>query len=129
MLPIVSIISSFWGPGALPRLTFFKRRNKRKEKEWGEAHGNSARNAVLSRPFLTNIAFALVFYSPSFSIRCFQAPETYCIRGKHLRKYGILSRKKLIKTTTTLTRMTSQLYYNYNTDKCCNNVNILEDCC
>ena len=36
-----------------------------------------------------NIAFALEFYSPSFSIRCFQAPETYCIRGKYLRKYGM----------------------------------------
>ena len=43
----------------------------------------------LSRPFLINIAFSLEFYSPSFSIRCFPAPETYCIRGKHSRKYGI----------------------------------------
>ena len=37
------------------------------------------RMPVLSRPFLINIAFALEFYSPSFSIRCFPAPETYCI--------------------------------------------------
>ena len=44
---------------------------------------------VLSRPFLINIAFSLEFYSSSFSIRCFPAPETYCIRGKHSRKYGI----------------------------------------
>ena len=43
---------------------------------------------VLSRPFLINIAFTLEFYLPSFSIRCFPAPETYCIRGKHSRKYG-----------------------------------------
>ena len=43
---------------------------------------------VLSRPFLINIAFALEFYSPSFSIRSFLAPETYCNRGKHSRKYG-----------------------------------------
>ena len=47
------------------------------------------RMPVLSRPFLINIAFALEFYSPSFSIRCFPAPETYCIRGKHSRKYGM----------------------------------------
>ena len=46
---------------------------------------------VLSRPFLINIAFALEFYSPSFSIRSFPAPETYCIRGKHSRKYGMYS--------------------------------------
>ena len=42
--------------------------------------GNRAvivRMPVLSRPFLINIAFALEFYSPSFSIRCFPAPETY----------------------------------------------------
>ena len=45
---------------------------------------------VLSRPFLINIAFALEFYSPSFSIRSFPAPETNCNRGKHSRKYGIL---------------------------------------
>ena len=45
---------------------------------------------VLSLPFLINIAFALEFYSPSFSIRSFPAPETYCIRGKHSRKYGSL---------------------------------------
>ena len=44
---------------------------------------------VLSQPFLINIAFALEFYSPSFSIRSFLAPETYCNRGKHSRKYGI----------------------------------------
>ena len=44
---------------------------------------------VLSRPFLINIAFALEFYSPSFSIRCFPAPETYCIRDNHSRKYGM----------------------------------------
>ena len=44
---------------------------------------------VLSRPFLINIAFALEFYSPSFSIRCFPAPETFCICGKHSRKYGM----------------------------------------
>ena len=53
--------------------------------------GNCAvivRMPVLSRPFLIKIAFALKFYSPSFSIRCFPAPETYCIRGKHSRKYG-----------------------------------------
>ena len=46
---------------------------------------------VLSRPFLINIAFALEFYSPSFSIRSFLAPETYCNRGKHSRKYGSFS--------------------------------------
>ena len=54
--------------------------------------GNRAvivRMPVLSRPFLINIAFALEFYSPSFSIRCFPAPETYSISGKHSRKYGI----------------------------------------
>ena len=44
---------------------------------------------VLRRPFLINIAFALEFYSPSFSIRSFPAPETYCNRGKHSRKYGM----------------------------------------
>ena len=43
---------------------------------------------VLSRLFLINIAFPLEFYSPSFSIRCFREPETYCIRGKYSRKYG-----------------------------------------
>ena len=48
----------------------------------------AVRMPVLSRPFLINIAFALEFYSPSFSIRCFPAPETYCICGKHSRKYG-----------------------------------------
>ena len=48
------------------------------------------RMLVLSRPFLINIAFTLEFYSPLFSIRCFPAPETYCIRGKHSRKYGIV---------------------------------------
>ena len=31
---------------------------------------------ALSRPFLINIAFALKFYSPSFSIRCFPVPES-----------------------------------------------------
>ena len=44
---------------------------------------------VMGTIFLVNIAFALEFYSPSFSIRCFPAPETYCIRAKHSRKYGI----------------------------------------
>ena len=43
---------------------------------------------VLSWPFLINIAFALEFYSPSLSICSFPVPETYCIRGKHSRKYG-----------------------------------------
>ena len=47
------------------------------------------RMPVLSGPFLINIAFTLEFYSPSFSIRCFLVPETYCIRGKYSRKYGI----------------------------------------
>ena len=54
--------------------------------------GNRAvlvRMPVLSRPFLIIITFALEFYSPSFSVRCFPAPETYCILGKHSRKYGI----------------------------------------
>ena len=54
--------------------------------------GNRAvivRVRVLSRPFLINTAFALEFYSPSFSIRSFPAPETYCIHAKHSRKYGI----------------------------------------
>ena len=44
---------------------------------------------VLSRPHLINIPFTLEFYSPSFSISCFPEPETYCISGKHSRKYGI----------------------------------------
>ena len=55
----------------------------------GEDRAVIVRMPVLSRPFLINIAFALEFYSPSFSIRCFPEPETYCIRGKHSRKYGI----------------------------------------
>ena len=55
----------------------------------GEDRAVIVRMPVLSRPFLINIAFALEFYSPSFSIHCFPAPETYCIRGKHSRKYGM----------------------------------------
>ena len=66
--------------------------------------GNRAvivRMPVLSRPFLINIAFALEFYSPSFSIRRFPAPETYCIHGKHSRKYGTLKNKNLSDTMAT----------------------------
>ena len=51
--------------------------------------GGGNRAVIVRMPVLINIAFALEFYSPSFSIRCFPAPETYCIRGKHSRKYGI----------------------------------------
>ena len=60
-----------------------------RKKRGGERRAAIVRMPVLSRPFLINIAFALEFYSPSFSIRCFWAPETYCICGKHSRKYGI----------------------------------------
>ena len=36
----------------LPRLAFFKRRNKRKEKEWGEARGNSVHACI--KPAIPN---------------------------------------------------------------------------
>ena len=72
----------------LVRLAFFKRRNKRKENGWGEARGNSAHAGF--KPAIP--IFALEFYSPSFSICCFPAPETYCICGKHSRKYGNTSK-------------------------------------
>ena len=57
-----------------------------RKKRGGGDRAVIVRMPVLSRPFIINIAFALEFYSPSFSIRCFPAPETYCIRGKHSRK-------------------------------------------
>ena len=60
-----------------------------RKKRGGGNHAVIVRMPVLSRPFLINIAFSLEFYSPSFSIRCFRAPETYCIHGKHSRKYGL----------------------------------------